>query len=361
MEHGDVIAGIQVQQLLIGHAILFGDSGPHIAGLHGVYHGPGLGGVELLGNIAQVGDQRAVYIALLHLYILHEIAVHGALGDITHLHLLHQLLNGSGEGGGSHGLAVYIQGIAIGDVTDLGGEAPGKVLPALYLPAGDHMGLGRQQAPVDGVALVSQGLAGDGLQLLHRQIHGAAGADGAQVDAVVADGGAHGVHRQQHDHRRSADAGAQENGRVQTHTLPQGADAAAAADAVLAAHGKLLPQARAYPGKAAPGKQQQLSQAAFGLRKFPALFLLGQTTQPLPGAAQGRNDMALYGGLNIQIQPVRILLGVPDPVLQILPPQLPDIPALLRRYVDVVDVFMHQVLFHNKGTPKKLQIRYKNI
>ena len=71
--------------------------------------------------------------------------------------------------------------------------------------------------------------------------------------------------------------------------------------------------------------------------------------------------MALYGGLNIQIQPVRILLGVPDPVLQVLPPQLPDIPALLRRYVDVVDVFMHQVLFHNKGTPKKLQIRYKNI
>ena len=154
VEHGDVIAGVQGQKLLVGHAVVLGDGGPHVAGLHGVYHGPLLGGVELLSDIAQVGDQGAVHIALLDLHVFHKAAVHGVLGDIARLHLLQQLIDGSGVGGGGHGLAVYIQGIAIGDVADLVRQVLGELLPALQVPAGDHMGLGGQQGGVDGVVLV---------------------------------------------------------------------------------------------------------------------------------------------------------------------------------------------------------------
>ena len=139
---------------------------------------------------------------------------------------------------------------------------------------------------------------------------------------------------------------------MQVQPLQQAPDAAAAADVVPAAQGKPLPQARAYPGHTAPGEQQQLGQAVFGLRKLPALFLPGQAPQAMPAVPQGGDDVALHGGLEVQVQPVGIFPGVPGPVLQVLPPELPDAAPLLRRDVDVVDVFMHKVLFHNQDASK---------
>ena len=43
---------------------------------------------------------------------------------------------------------------SIGDVADLVRQVLGELLPALQVPAGDHMGLGGQQGGVDGVVLV---------------------------------------------------------------------------------------------------------------------------------------------------------------------------------------------------------------
>ena len=341
MENADVIAGVQGQQFLIGHAVVLGNEGPHIAALNGIGHLARLGGVEFLGDIAQIHNKGLIHVLLLYLHVFHEVAVHGAVGDVALFQLLQQLLDGAGEGGGRHRLPLHIQHIGIIHQPQLLGEVLLQCVGALQLLPGHDAGADLQLGAVDAVIGIGQCLPGDLLQLIHCRRNTAGAVDRSQLHAVIAGGGADGIHGQAHRHGRHRHGAGHKHRRMQLHVLEEGPHPSAGANGPLAAAGEPLPEVGAHTGQTAPEEQQQLAQLPLRLRQLPLPVLVPQLPQTLPPAAQGLADMGRYPRLHIQIQPVRMLLTKPDPILQILLPPLPDAAALLR-----IGTLIFQFLFH---------------
>ena len=252
MENADVIAGVQGQQFLIGHAVVLGNEGPHIAALNGIGHLTRLGGVELLGYIAQIHNKGLIHVLLLHLHVFHEVAVHGAVGDVALFQLLQQLLDGAGEGGGRHRLPLHIQHIGIIHQPQLLGEVLLQCVGALQLLPGHDAGADLQLGAVDAVIGVGQRLPGDLLQLIHCRRDAVSAANRPQLHAVIAGGGADGIHGQAHRHGRHRHGAGHKHRRVQLHVLEEGPHPSAGANGPLAAAGEPLPEVGAHTGQTAP-------------------------------------------------------------------------------------------------------------
>ena len=193
-----LVAGVQTQEPFHAHLMLQGDVKERVPALYGVGHGALLGGVKLFGNIAQVHHQVGGHILLTNVHILHEIALHGLVGDIAGFQLLQQLLHGALILRGCHRLVIHIQHIAVGHLSQLPGELCLKLLLGLHGAAGHDAGLSGQQGGVYGVAVVAKGLAGNVLNIRCRLAHDPAGGHGAQIHAVIAYRYADGVQTQGH-------------------------------------------------------------------------------------------------------------------------------------------------------------------
>ena len=193
-----LVAGIQIEQIGHAHLILLRDAVEGVALAHGVGHGAFFGGVELFSNVAQIHHQAGRHVFLPDLDFFHEIALDGLAGVVPRLQLLQQLLQRALIFRGRHRLVIHIQHIAVGHLSDLAGELLLQRLLGLDLAAGHDVGVLGEKGGVHLVAVVAQGLAGHLRNVLGGQPHGASRVHGAEIDAVVAYGYAHGVKAQHH-------------------------------------------------------------------------------------------------------------------------------------------------------------------
>ena len=88
----DVVAGVEPRQIVGGHAVVRCDLTPGVAGDDGVDHLAGLGAVERLGNVAEVGDRPGGNVALADAHVLLKISGERIVRGVELLDLLEQVV-----------------------------------------------------------------------------------------------------------------------------------------------------------------------------------------------------------------------------------------------------------------------------
>ena len=321
VNQGHIIARVQVQQFICVYLVGCGNIIPCVAGLNRVGDGPFLCGVKLFGNIAQIHHQVGSVIFLPDFRLFHEVALHGAGGDIAHLQLIQQLLQCAFKFGGGHRLAVYIQYIAISHLPQLSRQLLFQFLLRFHIGPAHHAGGGLQQIGVDLIAVICKGGARNLLQRLGSGAHCPAGGYGAHGNAIIGNNGADGIKRQYHGYGGDGNRAAQKQSGMQLYPLKQRPAAVSRVDAAAAKTVKPLADAVCQPGKAAPDKQHQLGQPVIRFRKSAGLLFPFHINQSLlapvnltADKVQQPPNRALK--VRIMLQKIRVLLQIPAQTAQ---------------------------------------------
>ena len=110
LEPVDVIAGVESQEVAVGHVVVLGDDAPDVAFLDDVGDLAGLGAVEQEGDFAQVGEFFHGEVALADLNALDEVDGHGVLVAVGGGDLIKEFVQSALSLGGADELAADVEG-----------------------------------------------------------------------------------------------------------------------------------------------------------------------------------------------------------------------------------------------------------